>query len=63
VTIAGQTHLLPVEASVLLDTGTHNVLNRMEFRDYRKFEAESKITFSASGTDSDVPAGSQPHSQ
>jgi hypothetical protein len=48
VDIAGQLHLLPVEASVALDTGTKNVLNRMEFRDYRKFEAESKITFAAS---------------
>ncbi len=52
VTIAGRTHMLPVEASVALDTGSQNVLNRMEFVEYRKFEAESKITFSASDSDS-----------
>ena len=45
VTIAGQPHVLPVEASVTLDTGSHNVLNRIEFQEYRKFEAESRITF------------------
>jgi hypothetical protein len=40
-----------VEASVTLDTGSHNVLNRIEFREYRKFEAESRITFAPSGND------------
>jgi hypothetical protein len=49
VSIGGQLHLLPVEASVTLDTGSHNVMNRIEFREYRKFEAESKITFAPSG--------------
>jgi hypothetical protein len=51
VSIAGQPHVLPVEASVTLDTGSHNVLNRIEFREYRKFEAESRITFAPSGND------------
>jgi hypothetical protein len=55
VTIGEQTHLLPVEASVTLDTGSHNVLNRMEFREYRKFEAESKITFAPSGDGAATP--------
>ncbi|HEY1947113.1 MAG TPA: hypothetical protein VGG97_08915 [Bryobacteraceae bacterium] len=50
VDIGGQMHLLPVEASVTLDTGSHNVRNRIEFREYRKFEAESKITFAPSGS-------------
>ena len=51
VTIAGQPHVLPVEASVTLDTGSHNVLNRIEFQEYRKFEAESRITFAPSASD------------
>jgi hypothetical protein len=45
VSIAGQDYLLPIEASVLLDTGSHHVWNRMEFRGYRKFEADSTIIF------------------
>ena len=45
VSIAGRDYLLPVEASVLLDTGSKHVWNRMEFRGYRKFEADSTITF------------------
>jgi hypothetical protein len=45
VSIGGRDYLLPVEASVLLDTGSHHVWNRMEFRGYRKFEAESTVTF------------------
>jgi len=45
VSIAGRDYLLPVEASVLVDTGSSHVWNRMEFRGYRKFEAESTVTF------------------
>jgi hypothetical protein len=45
VSIAGRDYLLPVGASVLLDTGSHHIWNRMEFRGYRKFEAESTVTF------------------
>ncbi len=45
VSIAGRDYLLPVEASVLLDTGSKHIWNRMEFRGYRKFEAESTVTF------------------
>lgn len=45
VSIAGRDYLLPVEASVLLNTGSHHIWNRMEFRGYRKFEAESTVTF------------------
>jgi len=39
--------VLPVTASIWLDTGRRNILNKVEFRDYRKFEAESKITFNS----------------
>jgi hypothetical protein len=45
VNIAGRDYLLPVEASVLLDTGSHHVWNRMQFHDYQKFGADSTITF------------------
>lgn len=45
VSIAGREYLLPVEASVLLNTGSHHVWNRMQFRDYQKFGVESTITF------------------
>ena len=37
--------VLPLTASTLLDTGHSNILNKIEFREYRKFDAESKITF------------------
>ena len=45
VAIGGRDYLLPVEASVLLDTGSHHVWNRMQFRDYQKFGADSDDHF------------------
>jgi hypothetical protein len=36
---------LPVAASVWLNTGNRNILNKVSFNNYRKFDAESKITF------------------
>ena len=45
VTIGTRRFILPATASVLLDTGHNNILNKVDFRDYRRFEAESKITF------------------
>jgi hypothetical protein len=45
VDIGDRHFVLPVTASIWLDTGHNNVLNKVSFRDYRKFEAESKITF------------------
>jgi hypothetical protein len=53
VNISDRTFLLPVEASVRLDTGVNFVMNNSEFRDYRKFEADSKITFATS--DDSIP--------
>jgi hypothetical protein len=47
VDIGNRHFFLPVTASVWLDTGNNNVLNKVSFRDYRKFEAESTITFIA----------------
>jgi hypothetical protein len=46
--IGGKNYLLPVEASVRLNTGSNNVLNQIEFQGYRKFETDSRITFAAS---------------
>jgi hypothetical protein len=45
VDIGNRHYFLPVTATIWLDTGHNNVLNRVSFRDYRKFEAESTITF------------------
>ncbi len=43
--IAGKTYLLPVEAVVSLLLDHKKVRNEIEFQDYRKFEADSSITF------------------
>ena len=45
VSIGGGNYLLPVQANVLLVTGTNNIRNEIVFQGYRKFEAESSITF------------------
>lgn len=45
VTISNKQFLLPVSATIAMDTGTHNLLNKISFNQYRKFEADSKITF------------------
>lgn len=49
--ISDRSYFLPVQASVRLDTGTGNVMNQSEFRDYRKFETDSRITFSTAASD------------
>ena len=45
VTIGNRKYLLPVHATVLMATDARNVRNEIEFNGYRKFEAESNITF------------------
>jgi hypothetical protein len=45
VLIGEKKHLLPVEAVVDLLLETKKVRNQMEFQNYRKFEADSVITF------------------
>lgn len=45
VEISGKSYLLPTSASILLNTGRQNLLNKVTFTGYRKFETESKITF------------------
>lgn len=47
VQIADRTYLLPVQASVSLTTDSNNVRNDLEFRNYRKFEADSVIKFAS----------------
>jgi hypothetical protein len=44
-TIGDKTYLLPVEAVVSLLLERKKVRNEIEFQDYRKFEADSSITF------------------
>jgi hypothetical protein len=43
--IGNRHFVLPVSASILLDTGKKNIWNKVAFTGYRKFEAESKVTF------------------
>jgi hypothetical protein len=50
VKIGNQDYLLPVSATVLLVTPQDQVRNEMAFEGYRKFEAESSITFGGSDT-------------
>lgn len=47
--IGGAQYLLPVEASVVVDTGSSNIRNEIGFSQYRKFEADSRITFTPEG--------------
>lgn len=45
VMIGGQTYLLPSRAVVDMVTPFRRIRNEMQFQDYQKFEAESKVTF------------------
>jgi hypothetical protein len=47
VAVAGQTQLLPSHARVVTRGKDFSGENKIEFRDYRKFEAASRITFGA----------------
>jgi hypothetical protein len=47
VDIAGQKYFLPVSAVVSLATDSGNVRNEIRFQNYRKFEADSHITYAA----------------
>ena len=55
--ISGTKYLLPVHATVLVDTGTGNIRNEISFQKYRKFEVESNITF---GSEADSPKTTPP---
>lgn len=45
VPIGAKSYLLPVKAEVLMATDTNHIRNEMQFQGYKKFEAESTITF------------------
>ena len=47
VPIGGREYLLPVEATVSLDTGSNNVRNDISFSEYRKFETDSSVTYTS----------------
>lgn len=47
VLIAGQRYVLPAKATVVLVTPSNNVRNEIEFTNFRKFETESRITYSS----------------
>ena len=59
VRIGSQDYLLPVEANVMLVTDRNNIRNEMQFQGYRKFEAESTITFGSDAADGN--RGEKPH--
>jgi len=56
VKIADQNYLLPVSATVLLVTDQDQIRNELQFEAYRKFEAESTISFGPVSGDSAKPA-------
>jgi hypothetical protein len=58
VPIGSQKYLLPADATVLLAADQDQTRNEMQFRDYRKFEAESTITFG--GGENQKPDTPQP---
>ena len=56
VKIADQDYLLPVSATVLLVTDQDQIRNELQFEAYRKFEAESTISFGPESEDPAKPA-------
>jgi hypothetical protein len=51
VNIGGQSYILPAKATVLLATPSNNIRNEIEFTKFRKFEAESRITYGTGSED------------
>lgn len=47
VAIGGKSYLLPVQASIWLATEVNHIHNELEFRNYRKFEADSVIKYAS----------------
>lgn len=47
VSIGARTYLLPVQATIWMTTDVNSVRNDLEFRNYRKFEADSVIKFAS----------------
>lgn len=48
VAVGDRSYVLPVRASVFMEAGELRTLNEIVFRKYRKFEAESTVTFTKS---------------
>ncbi len=48
IVIGGQSYLLPDQAAVALVTPSNHIRNEITFTNYRKFEAESRITYTPS---------------
>ncbi len=55
VPIGEKSYLLPVQATIWMTTDTNNVRNELEFRNYRKFEADSVIKFASAGDPASAP--------
>lgn len=49
ISIGGASYVLPVKATVLMTIPSNNIRNEYSFSGYRKFEAESTITFTPAG--------------
>jgi hypothetical protein len=56
ISIGDRKYLLPVQATVTVLLETKKIRNEMEFQDYRKFEADSAVTFGPEAS----PAAAQP---
>lgn len=56
ISIGDRKYLLPVQAAVTAVLETKRMRNEMEFQDYRKFEADSAVTFGPEAS----PAAAQP---
>jgi len=56
VTIGANRYVLPVHATVLLNTGETNLRNELRFEKYRKFEADSHVSFSPADVSSALPS-------
>ncbi|MGA8028389.1 MAG: hypothetical protein WB992_14695 [Bryobacteraceae bacterium] len=63
VVIGGIAYLLPAKASILLVTDDNHVRNEIEFTGYRKFEADSIITYASDETGGNAQAANSaaPH--
>lgn len=58
--IGSANYVLPVEASIWLSTEANDIRNEIRFKDYRKFEADSTITYTSGGTNV-TGAAQRPH--
>jgi hypothetical protein len=47
--VAGREYLLPLRAEMMMSTSTTQFRNEVDFKDYRKFSAESTLTFEEPG--------------